>query len=87
MVAISLKFGTFEYSERPSANKADAMIGSAAFLAPLTVISPWRRFPPVMRNFFIGDPIRSLIRSQQYAGRIVTDSPHEIKQFSYHAAR
>ena len=82
MVAISLKSGTFEYAEHPSANKADAMIGSAAFLAPLTGMSPWRRFHPVMRNFFIVDPIPSLIRSQRCAARIVTDSPLEIKHFS-----
>jgi hypothetical protein len=41
--------GTFSITETPSASKAAGRMARAAFLPPLMIISPCKRFPPLIR--------------------------------------
>ncbi|SAE05543.1 Uncharacterised protein [Enterobacter cloacae] len=60
VVSISFSFGTFWISTGSSASSAAKRMGSAAFLAPEIVTSPWRRVGPCTRNLSI---VCSLINS------------------------
>src|SRR5579859_3633681 len=57
IVATSIRRGTLSSASGRSVSSAAHMIGSAAFLAPETRISPSSGLPPVMRSLSTGLPL------------------------------
>ena len=49
-VSTSCNLGTFDTDTNPSANREADKIGSAAFLEPDILTSPFNCFPPLMTN-------------------------------------